>query len=286
MTLLERLSAPFPPATVSWRVGAITKDKSKGMALAYIDARDVQDRLNEVCGHEWQVKHHYCGGQMLACEIGIKIDGEWLWRGDGAGAIEPAEESKRLEEEQDMARKAAFSDSFKRAAVRWGIGRYLYDIDSPWVALEQKGSSYVIAPNELARLRSALKANVEATRRGAGEDAGARYRETERALSNEEAAAKREAHIPSSTGEGETLSQIRDRVHRALELSNTTLTPAIVLKTNQADLAFIKRDAPNTHTRLLAYAEERSVVLGLKPSQPPRPTFPFTGSSPELMGEP
>jgi hypothetical protein len=32
--------------------------------------------------------------------------------------------------------KGAISDAFKRAAVKWGIGRYLYDMPTPWVPCE------------------------------------------------------------------------------------------------------------------------------------------------------
>jgi hypothetical protein len=52
--------------------------------------------------------------------------------------------------------KGALSDAFKRAAVLWGIGRYLYSLESPWVALEARGRSYVIAKSELPRLKSML----------------------------------------------------------------------------------------------------------------------------------
>jgi hypothetical protein len=262
MTLLDRLSAPFPPSTVSWRIGATTQDKSKGMALAYIDARDVQDRLNEVCGHEWQVKHHYCGGQMLACEIGIKIDGEWLWRGDGAGAIEPAEESKRLEEEQDMARKAAFSDSFKRAAVRWGIGRYLYDIDSPWVELEEKGRSRVIASREMARLRSVLmdkaQSNVETPSRPAVASA--------RPL----AATAQQDHTIR-------LSESRDAIIRALETADSPSRIDGILRVHQEQLKLIHAASIPTHDRLMRLAGERRAQL----IEAPRVD---AGGAPALMG--
>lgn len=142
--LLVKLSAPFRPERISWRVGSTTQDKKRGMALAYIDARDVQDRLDEVCGTGWQVRTPWCVNGRIACEIGIKIGDEWIWRGDGAG-------------ETDVeADKGAFSDAFKRAAVRWGIGRYLYDLDSPWVELKPAGRSYAIADGEHERLRKLL----------------------------------------------------------------------------------------------------------------------------------
>jgi hypothetical protein len=150
--ILERLSAPFPPEVVSWRVGSTTKDKARGMALAYIDARDVQDRLNAVCGVYWQVRPTWSVNGKLACEIGVKIGDEWIWRGDGAGDTDVE------------ADKGAFSDAFKRAAVRWGIGRYLYDIDSPWVELEQKGNTHVIKQSEMHKLRAVLAGKNAPTR--------------------------------------------------------------------------------------------------------------------------
>jgi hypothetical protein len=136
---LKKLAAPFPPDAVSWRAGPASNGKCK--ALAYIDARDVQDRLDAVCGPEnWQVDFPWSDGKRLTCRIGIRVNGEWIWKGDGAGASDVEAE------------KGAFSDAFKRAAVRWAVGRYLYDIDGPWV--EMKGKQ--IADNEFPRLRALL----------------------------------------------------------------------------------------------------------------------------------
>jgi hypothetical protein len=121
-----KLFAPFPPALISWRIGSMAKKpdangKNKGRALAYIDARDVMRRLDDVCGPaNWQCRYPHANGKTI-CEIGIKIDGEWVWKANGAGDTD-------IEAE-----KGAISDAFKRAAVLWGIGRYLYDLDSPWV---------------------------------------------------------------------------------------------------------------------------------------------------------
>lgn len=148
----EALRAPFPPAVVSWRVGATNADKAsgkpptKGIALAYIDARDVMDRLDSVVGPEnWECRYPHAG-QKTVCEIGIRCDGNWVYKADGAGDTDTEAE------------KGALSDAFKRAAVRFGIGRYLYSLDSPWVELEQRGRSYVIKQSELPKLRSILPA--------------------------------------------------------------------------------------------------------------------------------
>lgn len=141
---LKLLKKPFPEHKIHWRVGATTTDKSKGIALAYIDARDVMDRLDEVCGSEnWQVRHPREG----YCEIGINvrpsasiiaagtethnyIEPHWVFKGNGAG------------ETDYESTKGQFSDSMKRAAVEWGIGRYLYGLPNEWVNIKKAGKSY------------------------------------------------------------------------------------------------------------------------------------------------
>lgn len=143
--LHRQLSAPFPPALVSWRVGSTNKEKTRGMALAYIDARDVMDRLDAVVGPEnWQCDYPHANGKTV-CRIGLRVDDGWVWKADGAGDTEYEAE------------KGALSDAFKRAAVRWGIGRYLYHVASPWVAVEQKDKSYVIAESEMTKLQALLQ---------------------------------------------------------------------------------------------------------------------------------
>jgi len=109
---------------ISWRAQSVTKDGTKAMALAYIDARDVMRRLDDVCGPAgWQCRYPHAGAKTI-CEVGIKIGDEWVWKANGAGDTD-------IEAE-----KGAISDAFKRAAVLWGIGRYLYDMPAPWVPCE------------------------------------------------------------------------------------------------------------------------------------------------------
>lgn len=121
---LKMLHEPLDRGVVSWRAQMVTKDKSSALALAYLDSRDIQDRLDEVCGPQnWQCKHYDANGKM-ACSIGIRINGEWIWKSDGAGDTD-------IEAE-----KGAFSGAMKRAAVLWGIGRYLYDMKAVWVPCE------------------------------------------------------------------------------------------------------------------------------------------------------
>src|SRR5690606_2514337 len=110
-------------------LGATTKDKSKGIALAYINARDAMKRLDDVMGLDWQCRYPFEG----CCEIGLKIGDQWVWRSNGAGETD-------IEGE-----KGRYSDAFKRAAVMWGVGRYLYYLPNVWVALKPNGNSHAIA---------------------------------------------------------------------------------------------------------------------------------------------
>jgi hypothetical protein len=48
--LAQALAAPFAVEEVHFKPGALSKDKSKALALAYIDARTVMNRLDQVLG--------------------------------------------------------------------------------------------------------------------------------------------------------------------------------------------------------------------------------------------
>ena len=140
--LFDALCMPFAAEEIDWRVGSTTQDKSKGMALAYIDARAVMDRLDSVCGPEnWQCNYSQGVGTSIVCNLGLRMpNGDWIWKADGAGATD-------VEGEKGM-----LSDALKRAAVRVGVGRYLYQMDSPWVALEPAGRSFKIPDTERKKL--------------------------------------------------------------------------------------------------------------------------------------
>jgi hypothetical protein len=129
MDTIDMLKEPFDTRVIHWRVGSTNKEKTKGIALAYVNARDVMKRLDDVMGMDWQVRYPFEG----CCEIGLKIGGEWLWRSNGAGETDFEGE------------KGRYSDAFKRAAVLWGIGRYLYYLTNEWVEIKPQGRSYALA---------------------------------------------------------------------------------------------------------------------------------------------
>jgi hypothetical protein len=164
MELFTALCEPFPVEEVSWRVGP-TNERSKGaeeplrgQPLCYIDARTVMDRLDSVCGADgWQCSYTPGVGTSIVCNIGVLIAGDWVWKADGAGATD-------LEAE-----KGALSDAFKRAAVRWGVGRYLYEVYAPWIELDPRKKT--IRPPDHATLRNLHE--EYARKAGWGDESGA-----------------------------------------------------------------------------------------------------------------
>jgi len=182
--LIAQLAEHFPPEKVSWRVGSTNKDKTKGMALAYIDARDVMQRLDDVLGHmDWCDRYVETASGRVICTIEIRNTErpeEWVSKSDGAG-------STGFEGD-----KGGISDAFKRAAVKWGIGRYLYDCKAPWVDLDNgylprgfDGTQYL--PNKPAFSSKQLKTKVwKAIRDAASENDALKARETWDELDNEQ----------------------------------------------------------------------------------------------------
>lgn len=104
----EQLKKEIP---YKWRVQSFSKYKPQATCVAYIDSRDVQDVLDKHC--IWSDRYYSVNG-MLFCEITIYADGIEYKRSD-AGSESNVE-----------AQKGQSSDAFKRAAVKFGIGRFLY----------------------------------------------------------------------------------------------------------------------------------------------------------------
>lgn len=142
---LQRLREPFAFKDVEWKIQVTTQDKTRGMAVAYIDSRAIQNRLDETIGaFHWRNEFVPWQGNSQICGLSIYDDerGDWVTKFDGAENtdIEPV--------------KGGLSDSFKRAACVWGIGRYLYELVGIWVEIDQRGKSSVIKDNQYPKLEA------------------------------------------------------------------------------------------------------------------------------------
>lgn len=137
--ILPLLSAPFPVNDLNWRIGNKSnwdkknncpKDKNKpvkAQMLVYIDARDVQERLDEVCGLWWSNDFKEVNNRIV-CNLTIR----GVTRTDGAGDTDFEGE------------KGGLSDAFKRAAVLFGVGRYLYNAKNfkTWVEYDEGDTDF------------------------------------------------------------------------------------------------------------------------------------------------
>lgn len=100
MTDLARLADPFPAEDIEWRVSRAGMGKSGTFCrvLAYITARAIQSRLDEVCGPEnWRnepLTVHELRPGVVAMQVGIaiRVGDEWLTKYDVAepSNVEPA----------------------------------------------------------------------------------------------------------------------------------------------------------------------------------------------------
>lgn len=123
-TLTAQLAAPFEPKDVKHKPQMVKGTRC--LAMAYIDARLIQDRLDEVLGVEnWEDSYRILPDGSVMCRLRCKLGDRWITKTDVGSPSEQPDGGDRL--------KAAFSDALKRAAVKFGIGRYLYRLPAQWV---------------------------------------------------------------------------------------------------------------------------------------------------------
>lgn len=126
----DKLKAKIP---YQWKIQSKSKDKRNGSFVAYIDARDVMDILDDTVGISgWQDEYTtlYDGAGTLkgvVCKLSLKDGDAWIHKQDIGTPSDYESE------------KGAYSDAFKRAAVKWGIGRFLYNLEILWFPLNDYG---------------------------------------------------------------------------------------------------------------------------------------------------
>lgn len=133
----QALNAPFDPTEIKFKPGVVSGNRA--LALAYVDARAIQDRLDEVLGvMGWQDDYEWLPDGSVVCRLRIRLGNEWITKVDVGGPSEQPDEGDR--------RKAAVSDALKRAAVKFGVGRYLYRLPTLWVDYDSQRRQFVRVP--------------------------------------------------------------------------------------------------------------------------------------------
>ncbi|WP_246196277.1 Rad52/Rad22 family DNA repair protein [Aquisphaera giovannonii] len=112
LDLFAALAAPFEHDEVRIRPQGNQK-------LQYVTARTVMNRLDDVLGPSNWWDEYIPQEKSVICKLTIRLpDGSTLTKSDAGGYAGMSDQG-----DDD---KSGFSDSFKRAAVKFGIGRYLY----------------------------------------------------------------------------------------------------------------------------------------------------------------
>jgi hypothetical protein len=134
---LSLLKEPFPAEDIEWREqrnGVDRQGRPWAMVLAYVTNRAIMNRLDDVCGPEnWRNEFSQSPNGGVLCCIYIRINGEWVGKWDGA-------DNTDIEQV-----KGGLSGAMKRAAVQWGIGRYLYNLDATFAQVADSGAHRGIA---------------------------------------------------------------------------------------------------------------------------------------------
>ena len=131
---LRLLSRPFAPIDIEWRIqqAGFSQRGPWARVLAYVTNRAIMNRLDEIVGPSyWKNEYTQLSDHSMLCGISIKvindIEDEWITKWDGA------------DNTQIEATKGGLSNAMKRAAVQWGIGRYLYQLDENWAKFSEHG---------------------------------------------------------------------------------------------------------------------------------------------------
>lgn len=126
--LIENLKKEIPS---QWRVQSYNKTKPLATVMTYIDARQCMDLLDEYAIYGWNRTHYTIDGKVY-CSVSINMpDGSVQTRSD-CGTESNTEKEK-----------GQSSDSFKRACVNFGIGRFLYDLPIMYIDTDiVKGNNY------------------------------------------------------------------------------------------------------------------------------------------------
>lgn len=158
--ILEKLQEPFDPDEIYWKPQATNSAKDKAIAAAYADPRAYQDRLNETVGpHRWSC-HYEVSTIAPATDNYRGPDGKLDWKNkflykgkvmvvatvtiEGVGQNSGTGESDAVDEN---AITSAEAQAFKRAASRFGLGRYLYDLPKgQWVPYDDKSKRITEPP--------------------------------------------------------------------------------------------------------------------------------------------
>jgi len=121
----EVLKRPMAANEIEWRIQSARNGKTT--VVPYLQNRAVMERFDEAFSPDgWKNEFREWRAKGVMCGLSVLCDGDWITKFDAA-------------DETDIeATKGGISDSMKRAAVQWGLGRDLYKYPRVFIEGEHK----------------------------------------------------------------------------------------------------------------------------------------------------
>lgn len=135
--ILSRLAAPFPADAVKFRAAVVSGNRA--LAVPYLNAGAVQDRLDEVLGVAgWNDEYDCLPDGSVVCRLTVKVGDERIIKMDVGSAGDQGEAGDR--------RKAAFADALRRAALKFRIGHSLTRLEAQWCDWDPQQRKFAKTP--------------------------------------------------------------------------------------------------------------------------------------------
>lgn len=137
---LIALAKPFPPSALEWRLTRAGKSQKGTWAFCvpYLKSHAVQERFDDAVGPDrWQVDVKGTDKHLMV-GIGVFTELGWVWKWDGAGHLEERGDTFTAAD----AGKGDITNSMKRAAQAWGVGRFLRQIPEQFAQVFDANSDH------------------------------------------------------------------------------------------------------------------------------------------------
>lgn len=151
--IVQALRKPFDPELIKWKIQTNPKEgQDKAIVVAFIDSRDVTERLDLVTGGDWSSEFslpQVNAGAQFSLECALTVCG--VTRRDVGTVPAPRQ--------NEDSTKDLYSDALKRAAVQFGVGSHVYRFPKVKAKVQASGKSFYLtfrAVDELLMLNRQL----------------------------------------------------------------------------------------------------------------------------------
>jgi hypothetical protein len=139
------LLRPFAQRDVEIKPGAMTKDRSRCLAMPYADMRVYFARLDKICGCENWSHSITLTERGAVCHLTI------------FGVTKSGAGDYPRDSGDENAATSAEAQAFKRACAAFGLGRYLYNLPQIWADYDDQKKQIIDPAQIVARMYGSLK---------------------------------------------------------------------------------------------------------------------------------